>query len=108
MKLVLGCSPSQSARVGSRSGSKLRAPANSSSTGCLLVSWRPSRIPDAERIDAKTTRTVWMTGGCSSWYLDSSGRNSTLWPGYATGFPLALPRFRTDDYTPAPSLAKGA
>jgi cyclohexanone monooxygenase len=25
-------------------------------------------------------RTVWSTGGCSSWYLDSHGRNTTLWP----------------------------
>ena len=25
-------------------------------------------------------RTVWSTGGCSSWYLDVHGRNTTLWP----------------------------
>ena len=25
-------------------------------------------------------RTVWSTGGCASWYLDSHGRNVTLWP----------------------------
>ncbi len=25
-------------------------------------------------------KTVWMKGGCDSWYIDSSGRNSTLWP----------------------------
>lgn len=24
--------------------------------------------------------TVWTAGGCSSWYLDKTGRNSTLWP----------------------------
>lgn len=24
-------------------------------------------------------RTVWTTG-CASWYLDATGRNSTLWP----------------------------
>jgi len=24
--------------------------------------------------------TVWTAGGCSSWYLDENGRNSTLWP----------------------------
>jgi cation diffusion facilitator CzcD-associated flavoprotein CzcO len=27
-------------------------------------------------------RTVWATGGCSSWYLDESGRDPTNWPGY--------------------------
>ena len=26
-------------------------------------------------------RTVWSAGGCASWYLDSHGRNITLWPG---------------------------
>lgn len=25
--------------------------------------------------------TVW-TSGCSSWYLDANGRNTTLWPGF--------------------------
>ncbi len=42
--------------------------------------------------------TVWTAGGCSSWYLDSTGRNSTLWPGYVTGFRLRLARFRAGDY----------
>jgi cyclohexanone monooxygenase len=23
---------------------------------------------------------VWNRGGCSSWYLDDEGRNTTLWP----------------------------
>ncbi len=27
-------------------------------------------------------RTVWATGGCSSWYLDEEGRDPTNWPGY--------------------------
>jgi hypothetical protein len=31
-------------------------------------------------LDRKMARTVWMKGGCDSWYIDSSGRNSTLWP----------------------------
>jgi cation diffusion facilitator CzcD-associated flavoprotein CzcO len=26
--------------------------------------------------------SVWTAGGCASWYLDDSGRNRTLWPGY--------------------------
>lgn len=51
-----------------------------------------------ERIDAKMAGTVWARGGCKSWYLDSTGRNSTLWPGFATGFRLRLRRFRPADY----------
>lgn len=42
--------------------------------------------------------TVWTDGGCASWYLDATGRNSVLWPGYVTGFRLRLPRFRAGDY----------
>ena len=26
------------------------------------------------------------TGGCTSWYLDANGRNTTLWPGHTTEF----------------------
>lgn len=26
--------------------------------------------------------SVWDTGGCSSWYLDANGRNSTMWPDF--------------------------
>jgi cation diffusion facilitator CzcD-associated flavoprotein CzcO len=31
-------------------------------------------------VEAGTAGSVWTAGGCVSWYLDSSGRNSTLWP----------------------------
>ncbi len=53
---------------------------------------------DSARVDRKMAGTVWATGGCKSWYLDSTGRNSTLWPGFATTFRLRLSRFRPDDY----------
>lgn len=29
---------------------------------------------------------VWSSGGCNSWYLHESGRNSMLWPGYTATF----------------------
>ena len=28
------------------------------------------------KIQAKIAKTVWLTGGCKSWYLDESGRNT--------------------------------
>ena len=31
-------------------------------------------------LDRKMERTVWTKGGCQSWYIDRSGRNSSLWP----------------------------
>ena len=34
------------------------------------------------RIDKTSTRTVWQSGGCASWYLHPvSGRNCAVWPG---------------------------
>ena len=33
-----------------------------------------------DRLQRRMGRTVWSTGGCSSWYLDRHGRNTTLWP----------------------------
>ena len=29
---------------------------------------------------------MWNVGGCASWYLDSEGRNTTLWPDYTFRF----------------------
>jgi cyclohexanone monooxygenase len=31
-------------------------------------------------LQERMKRTVWSSGGCASWYLDSHGRNVTLWP----------------------------
>jgi len=50
-----------------------------------------------ERVHRRMAGTVWQTG-CSSWYLDATGRNTTIWPGYATGFALRLRRFRPADH----------
>jgi cation diffusion facilitator CzcD-associated flavoprotein CzcO len=33
------------------------------------------------RVQERMRRTVWNTGGCTSWYLDANGRNTTIWPG---------------------------
>ena len=32
-------------------------------------------------IERQMDGTVWTAGGCTSWYLDRTGRNSSLWPG---------------------------
>jgi cation diffusion facilitator CzcD-associated flavoprotein CzcO len=55
---------------------------------------------DSLVVDRKMEGTVWSTGGCKSWYLDATGRNSTLWPGFVTTFRLRLKRFRPRDYSP--------
>ena len=37
-------------------------------------------------LQRRLSRTVWNTGGCSSWYLDAQGRNTTLWPRTTAAF----------------------
>ncbi|MBC7644657.1 MAG: NAD(P)/FAD-dependent oxidoreductase [Thermoleophilia bacterium] len=44
-------------------------------------------------------RSVWLTGGCVSWYLDESGRISSLWPGFSWRYWLRLRRLRPSHYT---------
>ena len=52
--------------------------------------------------------TVWTAGGCKSWYLDSHGNASTIWPDFTFRFRARTKRFDTSDYdllprTPHPS-----
>jgi cation diffusion facilitator CzcD-associated flavoprotein CzcO len=49
-------------------------------------------------VDGKMQGTVWSAGGCSSWYIDSTGRNSSLWPSYTFSF-MRRARFRAREYT---------
>lgn len=35
-----------------------------------------------ERLQRKVSKGVWSQGGCRSWYLDSQGKNRTIWPGF--------------------------
>jgi cation diffusion facilitator CzcD-associated flavoprotein CzcO len=42
--------------------------------------------------------TVWLTGGCNSWYLDENGHNSTLYPGLSSSFRRSLRRFRSSEH----------
>jgi cation diffusion facilitator CzcD-associated flavoprotein CzcO len=47
--------------------------------------------------------TVWNTGGCSSWYLDASGRNTTIWPDFTWRFRLDLRQFDAGAYVLSPA-----
>jgi cation diffusion facilitator CzcD-associated flavoprotein CzcO len=51
-----------------------------------------------DALQRRLERTVWIKGGCRSWYLDSRGRNTTLWPGFSFGFRRATRRVRTNEY----------
>ena len=48
-------------------------------------------------LQRKLPKTVWGSG-CSSWYLDSEGRNLTLWPGFTFDFRRRTREFRAEDF----------
>jgi cation diffusion facilitator CzcD-associated flavoprotein CzcO len=63
-------------------------------------------------VDRLTQGSVWTAGGCLSWYVDATGRNSTLWPGSVRSYQRRLAEFDAADYTaelprraPEPALA---
>jgi cyclohexanone monooxygenase len=60
-------------------------------------------LPEAQAawvadVQQRMQRTVWSRGGCSSWYLDSHGRNVTLWPRATFTFRRLLARFDAAAY----------
>jgi cation diffusion facilitator CzcD-associated flavoprotein CzcO len=46
---------------------------------------------------AHSADTVWTEGGCASWYIDKTGRNSAIWPSFTFAFRRRA-RFRADEY----------
>lgn len=49
-------------------------------------------------VDKSMRGTVWTSGGCLSWYLDTTGRNSTLWPTPSWRFRRRVARFAPREY----------
>ena len=65
--------------------------------------------PEAEQrwcddVQRRMASTVWATGGCKSWYLNSAGRNPTLWPGLVGGFRRATRRLDLAEYRVIPAV----
>jgi cation diffusion facilitator CzcD-associated flavoprotein CzcO len=56
-------------------------------------------------VDEKMRGTVWTSGGCASWYLDETGRNSTLWPGFTFTYRRRVARFDPSEYVVIPRKA---
>ena len=50
-------------------------------------------------LDRMTKGTVWVTGGCTSYYIDRNGHNSALWPTYTWPFRRQLRRFDAAAYS---------
>jgi hypothetical protein len=55
-------------------------------------------------VNAAMRGTVWTDGGCASWYIDKTGRNSTLWPSSTASFRRRC-RFRPAEYLLGPAVA---
>lgn len=49
-------------------------------------------------VDDALRGTVWNSGGCSSWYLDSRGRNSVMWPTFTFRFRARTKTFDVQNY----------
>jgi hypothetical protein len=60
----------------------------------------------AAEVDRATQGTVWTNGGCSSWYVDRTGRNSTLWPRSVRAYERRVAHFNPAEWVadlPAPA-----
>jgi cation diffusion facilitator CzcD-associated flavoprotein CzcO len=76
-----------------------RALAETRRRGARTVEVRESVVAAEDvQMQRRMARTVWMTGGCASWYLDEHGRNSTLWPDFTFRFRQLLRRFDATAY----------
>jgi cation diffusion facilitator CzcD-associated flavoprotein CzcO len=54
-----------------------------------------------DAIQARMPGTVWLDGGCSSWYLDANGLNTSIWPDFSFRFGQAMRRFDPGEVVPA-------
>jgi cation diffusion facilitator CzcD-associated flavoprotein CzcO len=60
------------------------------------------------RVQADLAGSVWLRGGCSSYYLDAGGRNTTLWPHRAALFRRSVRHFDSSEYRFDPSHVTAA
>jgi cation diffusion facilitator CzcD-associated flavoprotein CzcO len=52
-----------------------------------------------DRVQKRMANTVWLRGGCTSWYLDEHGRNTTLWPYSSLRFRRELGRVEDAEFS---------
>ncbi|MBJ7332939.1 MAG: 4-hydroxyacetophenone monooxygenase, partial [Solirubrobacteraceae bacterium] len=69
-------------------------------TGAAAAEPRPEAQREwADEIQRRCATTVWIKGGCASWYLDDRGQLTTLWPDQTFRFRAELDRVRPDELT---------
>ena len=76
--------------------------------GAACVEVRP-QVQDAfnEEMQERLRDSVWNSG-CSSWYLDRSGRNSIQWPGFTFEYRRRTRCFEAADYRLSPPVPAAA
>ena len=68
-------------------------------TGFHVVEVRPeAQAAYNPRHQRRMRGTVWTTGGRTSWYLDTHGHNTTLWPTFTWRLRRARRRFQPVEY----------
>jgi cation diffusion facilitator CzcD-associated flavoprotein CzcO len=55
-----------------------------------------------DELQKRLAGTVWNSGGCASWYLSHTGRNTVTWPGFTFEFRHQMRRFDAESYVLAP------
>ncbi|MGC5779074.1 flavin-containing monooxygenase [Methylobacterium sp. NFXW15] len=58
----------------------------------------PVQARFVDRIRNRMKKSIWQAGGCTSWYLDPKGRNTTLWPDSVLAYRRSARRARLSDY----------
>lgn len=67
--------------------------------GSTAVGVRAQIVPaHMAELQARTDKSVWVQGGCHSWYLDENGVNRVLWPGSVGDYEKAMTRPELIDY----------
>ncbi|HEY5834225.1 flavin-containing monooxygenase [Streptomyces sp.] len=83
-----------------------------SRTGAAALDAKPAAVAAwNSEMRRRAVRTVWNTGGCTSWYLDANGRNTTAWPGTTAEFRRATRQVKLSEYellVPADDRAKAS
>lgn len=67
---------------------------------CAVIEARPDAEKDyLDRIEARSEGTVWVSGGCQSWYRDPiSERLTVIWPDFAYAFRDENATFHPEGY----------
>lgn len=69
-------------------------------TGVREVEVRPEVQREfVDGVRSSMRNTIWTRGGCTSWYLDSEGRNTTLWPSFTFRFRQLTRHFDASEYS---------